>query len=67
VPCPGFIDDVCDLYGIDDCSRISELWAWVLFVWVLITTLKAVENEDWPIAHFGFAMGGFFKAIPFQA
>jgi hypothetical protein len=33
----------------------------------LITTLKIAGKEDWPIAHTGFALGAFFKAIPFRS
>jgi hypothetical protein len=36
-----------------------------LVIWTesVITTLKVAGKEDWPIAHFGFAMGGLLKAI----
>jgi hypothetical protein len=33
----------------------------------MITTLKIAGKENWRIAHIGFALGTFLKALPFNA
>jgi hypothetical protein len=54
---------------VPPCPDNAVIVASVLAIWrdSLIPTLKVVRKGDWPIALFGYAMSGFFKAIPFRS